>query len=177
MFVNKVVTPEIKLEIKELQAYYKKNQRTYTSPQMMRIKSLVFGQRPDAVVAVNKLQGSTDFNWLGANADGQVDPDTKGLLKFDGKLLTLTSLPEGVRQSVEGAASGDFRLYADPTGNFYVLHLYQVVSPRQEPFEEVKKEIAEKVYNEKLTKAVEFWADQLREYYPVEIYRADLKGS
>jgi hypothetical protein len=175
VFVKKAVAPEIKLEIKELQAYYKENPATFASPLMMRIKSLVFRQRQNAVAAIHKLQKGTDFKWLGANADGQVDPNTTGLLKFDGKLLTQTSLPEDVRQAVEGVVAGDFRLYADARGNFYVLHVYQVVSPRQEPFEAVSKEIAEKVYNQKLKKALEFWADQLKEYYPVEIYRAELK--
>jgi hypothetical protein len=174
-FIKKVVAPEIKLEIKELQAYYKENPAEFASPQMMRIKSLVFRQRQDAVAAINKLQKGTDFKWLGANADGQVAPDTKGLLKFEGKLVTLTSLPEDIQQAVAGVVAGDFRLYADARSNFYVLHVYQVVAPKQEPFEGVSKEIAEKVYNQKLTKTVEFWADQLREYYPVEIYRADLK--
>ncbi len=37
--------------------------------------------------------------------------NTKGVLNFDGNLLTTKDLPEDVRKAVSGAKSGDFRLY------------------------------------------------------------------
>jgi hypothetical protein len=84
-------------------------------------------------------------------------------------------LPEGVQNVVSGAKPGDFRLYASPEGSFYVLYIYHVVAPKPKPFDDVKAEIAEVVYKDKLRKAVEVWAGKLKEYYPVEIYRKDLK--
>ena len=87
----------------------------------------------------------------------------------------MNSLPEKVQKAVSGVKAGDFRLYESPLNFFYVLYIYQVVPAKLQPFEEVRQEIAKEVFKDKLKKSVELWADKLREYYPVEIYRADLK--
>jgi hypothetical protein len=174
-FIKKVVAPEIKLDVEELKTYYNANTQQYTSPQMMRIKSLVFEKRNDAAKALDKLMQGTDFNWLSSHADGRVDNNAKGLLKFESKVLILTSLPEGVQQAVTGAKPGDFKLYESPEGHFYVLYIYHVVAPKPKSFDDVKAEITEVVYKDKLRKAVEVWAGKLKEYYPVKIYRKDLK--
>ncbi len=175
VFIKKVVEPEIKLEMKELKTYYKENSQEYTSTKMMRIKSLVFEKNNYAIEALDKLMKGTDFNWLSSHADGQVDKNTQGLLKFEGMMLILSSMPEGVQEAVSGANPGDFRLYASPEGHFYVLYIYHVVAPKLRPFDDVKAEISKIVYQDKLEKAMEVWTDKLREYYPVVIYRKDLK--
>jgi hypothetical protein len=174
-FIQKVVDPDIKTDLKDLKTYYAQNAEQYTSPQLLRIKSLVFGKRSDAVAAIDKLKKGTDFNWLGSNAEGQVDPNAPGILNFDGQLITLSSLPQKVQKAVSGAKAGDFRLYESPPGQFYVLYIYQIVPAKLQPFEDVWQEIAKKVHDDKLKKSVELWADQLKEYYPVKIYRTDLE--
>lgn len=174
-FISKVVTPDIKLNLKDLKAYHAKNAEQFTSPVLLRVRSLVFGKRKDAVTAIDKLKKGTDFNWMGSNAEGQLDQNTEGILKFDGQLVTLNSLPENVQKAVAGANAGDFRLYESPEGLFYVMYIYEVFPAKLQPFEAVKQEVAKKVFEDKLKKAIEHWADQLREYYPIKIYRADLK--
>jgi hypothetical protein len=174
-FIKKAVEPEIKLKTKELKTYYKENSEKYMSPTMMRIKSLVFDKRNDAAEALDKLTKGTDFNWLSSHADGQVDKTKKGLLKFEGTVLILSSLPEGVQKAVSGANPGDFRLYESPEGYFYVLYIYHVVAPRLRPYEDVKSKIAENIYKDKLKKEVGVWAAKLKEYYSVTIYRKDLR--
>ena len=174
-FINKVIVPDIKLDQKELKAHYQENMEKYTFPEMMRIKELVFESKNDAVSAVEKLRKGTDFNWLSSNAEGQVDKNTGGLLRFKGELLTVSSMPEGVQKSVSGANPGDFRLYESPEGYFYVLYMYHLLPGAPRPFESVRKDIAKEVFRDKVRKAVEDYADQLREYYPVKIYAKDLQ--
>ena len=174
-FVNKVIIPDIKLDQKELKNHYQKNVAKYTFPEMMRIKELVFGKKSDAVTAVEKLTAGTDFDWLSSNAEGQVDKDTKGLLIFKGELLTVSSMPEGVQKTISGAKPGDFRLYESPEGYFYVLYIYHLLPGTPRPFESVKNDIAKEVFDDKVRKALEAYADQLREYYPVKIYAEDLQ--
>jgi hypothetical protein len=141
---------------------------------MIRIKSLVFRNRDDAVAAIKKLKAGTDFNWLGSNADGQVDKNEKGRLNFEGKLLTRKGLPPDVQKAVANAKPGDFKLYESPRGHFYVLSINQIIPPKPQPFESVRKEIAKKAFNEKIKATIEQWAEQLKEYYPVKIYKTDL---
>ena len=174
-FISKVIAPDITLDGKELRAYYQKNSEEYTTPEMMRIKSLVFSKKSEAVEALNKLTAGTDFNWLSSNAEGQVDKNTKGLLNFDGTLLSIRSLPADLSRAVLGAKPGDFRMYESSEGQFYVLYIYQVTPAKPRPFDDVRQEIAKKVYAHKVEKAVEDYAEKLKEYYPVEIYARDLQ--
>ena len=174
-FIEKVINPDIKLDLKELKTHYQENIEKYTFPEMMRIKELVFGKKSDAFSALEKLKKGTDFDWLSSNAEGQVEEKGKGFLRFEGKLLTVGSFPEDVQKTLSGANPGDFRLYESPEGYFYVLYIYHLLPAEPRPFESVKKDIAKKVFKEKARKAVEAYADQLREYYPVKIYAKDLQ--
>ena len=174
-FIEKVVNPDIKLNQKELKDHYQKNPEKYTFPEMMRIREIVFGKKSDALTAIEKLRSGTDFTWLSSNAEGQVERNTQRFLRFEGKLLTVGSLPEDVQKVLSGAHPGDFRLYESPAGYFYVLYIYHLIPAEPKPFDTVKKDIAGEVFKEKVKKAVEAYADQLREYYPVKIYAKDLQ--
>ena len=117
-FINKAVVPDVKLKEEEVKAYYNEHIGEYTYPEMMRINSLVFGKRNDAEDTIEKLRKGTDFKWLSDNAEGQVDKNAKGVLIFEGNLLTTKDLPEGVQKAIHGARAGDFRLYESPEGLF-----------------------------------------------------------
>jgi len=174
-FMQKVITPDIKLNLEELKTYYQENSEEYMSPEMMRIKSVVFGKRSNAVSALEKLRKGTDFNWVSSNAEGQVDKETEGLLRFEGKLLIVSSMPEGVQKALSGAKPGDFRLYESPEGYFYALYIYHLIPAAPQPFENVKNKIAKEVFGDKVQEAVEDYAERLKEYYPVKIYAKDLQ--
>ena len=174
IFIDKVVAPNIQLDNETLRTYYQNHSEDFATPQMIRIRSLVFWNRDDAVAAIQKLKAGTDFTWLGSNADGQVDKNEKGRLNFEGKLLTQNGLPADVQKAVSNAKPGDFKLYESPQGHFYVLSINQIIPPKSQPFESVRKEIAKKAFDEKVRATIEQWAEQLKEYYPVKIYKTDL---
>ncbi|MDA8138768.1 MAG: peptidylprolyl isomerase [Desulfobacteraceae bacterium] len=175
VFIKRVIIPEIQLDPKELQSYYEKNAEKFSTPPMIRIKSLVFDKRDNAVGAMEKLRKGTDFEWLSANATEQVDKRTKGLLNFDGQLVTVSSLPEKVQELVQGTASGDLRLYESPAGQYYVLSVTQIVKPQKRPFDEVKMDISKEVFDSKVKASIEQWAEKLKAYYPVKIYKSEFK--
>lgn len=170
LFVEKVVAPGITLKEEELQTYYENHLDEFSSPKMVRIRSLAFYRENDALTALEKLTRGTDFEWMASNADGRVTGNADGLVAFDGQLLTLRSLPEGVRKTISGAKDGEFRMWLDPSGFHHVLYITKMISPGPRDFEEVRQEIAEKVFQEKLRSALDEWADQLSRHYPVEIY-------
>jgi hypothetical protein len=114
-FMAKVVNPEIKLEEDELKTYHAEHAGDYTSLETIRLESLAFHARDDAEAALAKLRQGADPKWMRANADGQVDSETDvNALEFNGRERAVVSLPEGVRNVVEGASAGDVRFYADP---------------------------------------------------------------
>jgi len=174
-FINKVITPDIKVSNDELKEYYNKNIDEYSYPEMMKINSLVFKETNAAKDAIDKLRKGTDFKWLSANAGGQVDKNTKGLLRFEGNVLIIKKLPEEIQKILSGVNPGDFRLYESPEGYSYVLYIQDVLPPRAQPFENIKEIIMKRAYNDKLKKTIEEWIDKLREFYEIEIYATDLK--
>ena len=172
-FINKVIHPEIKVKEDELKAYYTMHAKEFSAPEMMRIRGLAFAKRGDAEGAVEKLKRGAELQWLAGHAEGQVDRNAKGVLAFDGKLLTTLDLPEGVQKVVAGAKTGDYRLYASPEGHFYALAIQEVTSSKPQPYEEARKEVAQKVVKDKIKRAVEEYADKLRSASDVKVF---LKG-
>ncbi len=172
-FVNKAVVPDIKLKEEEIKAHYNKHVKEYTMPEMMKIKSLVFAKREDGESAIEKLRKGTEFQWLAANAEGQVDKNTKGLLTFEEKPIIVKDLPEGVQKAIHGARAGDFRLYESPQGYFYVFAIQDVISSKPQPYEEAREMVAKKLFDDKIKKAVEDYADKLRAVSDVKIYIKD----
>jgi hypothetical protein len=169
-FVQRAIAPDVKLKEEELKANYDEHIKEYTYPEMMKMVSLVFGKRDDAERAVLNLRKGADFQWMKENAEGQIGQNTKGVLNFDGSLLTTKDLPKGVQKAVNGAKSGDFRLYESPENHYYVLYVQEVIPSRPQPYPEAREKIAKKIYNEKLTKALEEYGSKLRAVSDVKIY-------
>jgi hypothetical protein len=172
-FIQKAVTPDVKLKEEDLKGYYDGHIKEFTYPEMMKITSLAFGKRDDAEKAIVNLRKGTDFQWVKANAEGQVDKNTKGVLDFDGKLLTTKDLTEEIRKAVSGAKAGDFRLFESPQNHYYVLYIQEVVPSKPQPYVEAREKIARKVYDDKLKKALEEYADKLRAVSEIKIYLKD----
>ena len=89
---------------------------------------------------------------------------------LDGRPVTTASMPEGMQKAVRGAKPGELRLYPSPEGHFYVLSVQQVIAPAARPYEEVREDIAKKLYSEKLKKNVESYAAKLRAHSKIETY-------
>jgi parvulin-like peptidyl-prolyl isomerase len=170
-FVQKVIAPDVKVDEEELNSYYQAHIGEYTFPEMVRIDGLVFSDRKDAEDAIEKLRKGADFQWLRANAEGQVEAGKgENLLEFGGQLLAATTLPEEVRKAVSGASPGDYRLYADPGNAYYVLDIRERIPSRPMPFESAKGVMEKKVHAEKLQSVVRDWEEKLRKASDVKIY-------
>jgi parvulin-like peptidyl-prolyl isomerase len=170
VFLRKVVGPGIQLTEQDVKTYYDEHRREYSSPEMIRIKSLAFAERKDAEAAAESLRKGADFQWVASQAGGQVDPNAEGVMSFDGRPIMTSELPEGVRKAVAGAAAGDARLHAGPDQRVYVLVIQGVVAAQPQPYEQVRREMAEKVFDLKLQRAVEEYATKLRGLSVVEVY-------
>jgi len=172
-FIQKAVVPDVKLKEEELKAHYGQHIKDYTYPEMMKMSNLVFEKRESAEKAIVALKKGTDFRWVKVNAEGQLDRNARGILDLDGRLLITRDLPEELRKVISGAKAGDFRLYQNPENYFYVVYIQEVVPSRPQPYEEAREKVAKKVYDDKLKRAVEDYADQLRAASDVKVYLQD----
>jgi parvulin-like peptidyl-prolyl isomerase len=172
-FMNKVVSPDIRLTEDELRKYYNEHPDSYTTPEMMRIDSVVFDTKEAAESAIHTLNTGTEFDWLKENAAGQVNNDAKGVLNFGGSVLSVKLLPEGAQKVLSGVRTGDFRLFADPDGYFYVLYAEKVYPQSVAPYQDVKNSILKDLYNRKVKESMKIWSEKLKEHYPVKIYMTE----
>ncbi len=172
-FLQKVIAPANKVREDEVRQYYTAHLKDYSYPEMIKLRSLAFGQRSAAEDAVRKLREGADFSWLAGTAGGQVAKGPQALLTFDGRPVTIDSMTNGVKKALAGAKAGEFRLYASPEGYFYVFAVQQLIAPNPRPYAEVRDEVAKRAYAEKLKKGVDDYAGRLRSQSKVETY---LKG-
>lgn len=177
VFVQKVLIPEVKVTDEDSKAYHNAHAGDYTTPEMMKVSSLVFETQEQAESALERLKKGADFNWIKSNTEGQVDSSTPGFLSFTDTPLIIRTLPQGVQKALSGAKPEEFRLYESPEGLFYVLYVRNVTPPALRPFEEAKEEIAKKVFNEKLNASVAEWAGKLKDSADVKIYMASPASS
>ena len=169
IFIEKVVTPGIKVTEGDLADYYQAHLDEFSTPEMIKIKSLIFTKKQHAEQAIEKLRSGTDFLWLKANAEGQAAKE-KPRPEFDGTTLVSRNLPDGIREAVAGAKGGDLRLHETPDGFFYLLSIVDVIPAKPTPLPSERKNIVKKVFGEKLNKSVEEWGEKLRSAYSVKTY-------
>jgi len=167
-FVERIVEPDVRLSDEVLRGYFDQHLDEYSSPPMMRIDSLVFAEREGAERAIDKLRKGADFQWMRANAGGQVAPTDRD--PGTGKLVPTADLPEGVRKAVVGAEVGEARFYADPGGTYRVLFVRQIVPAQPTSFEAVKEQLAGTVFRQQRRAAVDDWTARLRAASEIEVF-------
>ncbi len=171
-FMKKAVVPDLKVSKEEMRDYYKVHAGEYKSPEKVKLQDLVFEKKEDAASVLEKLRKGADFDWVKANAEGQVDKNTKNLMAFEEYAVPVTSLPEDVQKALSGVQAEDYRLYEGPGGHFYVLYAQEVVPPQQQAFEKVMSLIRPKVFAVNLNKAVDDWLRKLKEGADIKVYLA-----
>jgi hypothetical protein len=169
-FIEKVVVPGVKLQEEDLKAYYREHAGDYRSAVTMKMGQFVFAQKPDALSALDKLRKGADFNWVKANAEGQVRDLSRESVLFDEKFHTLDQLPPDVQASLAGAQGGEFRLYESEDGTIHVLHIQDVLPSQQQEFEAVRGQVRSAVFQIKLNEAIKEWTRKLRDAAEIKIY-------
>lgn len=169
-FLEKAIAPEVSITEEEVRQRYNERLSDFSSPVMLKMRSLVFETEKDARVAFARLKSKSDFKWVSANSSGMVDKGTKGVLPFDSKLLSATALPESIQKKAALAGTGDVLLFADPEKFFYVLFVDMAYPPKPKEYESVKHQIGQLIYKEKFQQILGHWVSKLKEVYETEIY-------
>lgn len=141
---------------------------------MIKMTSFTFENKRDAESSLATLKKGADKDWVRNNAEGIVaKSEDDELSSLNGSVLAVNSLPSSLAQIVSSAHAGDFRLYEGPNGRFYVLAIDDMQPATQQPYEEVRDPISRKVFDEKLTEAIEDWFRKLRAASTVTVYLVD----
>ncbi len=174
LFIARVVSPDLKVTEPDMQAYYEKHKPEFQYPEMVKMSSIAFGSKRAAEAVRAKLAKGTDIAWARRNAEGVAGKsEDDPLSSLNGSILSVRSLPPGMAKVVSGTHAGDFRLYEGSGGRFYVLAIEATIPARQQPYEEVKEEFREKVFQEKFTRAMEDWFSKLRSASKITVYLSE----
>ncbi|MBE0500787.1 MAG: peptidyl-prolyl cis-trans isomerase [Desulfuromonadales bacterium] len=174
-FIAKAVVPGITVPEEDAKRYYYNHLEDFSSPLMLKMKSLVYAEEQQAREALSKLQSGSDFKWVSANVTGLADPDNRAILSFDDSLLSVTALPEDLHELVEEARQGDLFLYAGPENLYYVLLVETAYEPKAKLYADVRQEAGQIIYARKIDEALKEWVRKLKEAYETKIFIVDEK--
>jgi len=169
-FMQKVVVPDIKLTEDDIQKYYEEHKDQYSTPMMIKVKSLPFYKEKDAQNALKKMQGGSDFKWVSSNSEGRVNVENKDLLTFDNNILSITTLPEDIQSKAKDYKTGDAIIYPDPGKFFYVLYFEQVYPAQPKPYDQVRSEMRQLVFQKKVEESLDQWVGRLKEAYKTQVF-------
>jgi hypothetical protein len=180
-FMERVVVPGVKMSDADLKAYYQEHSEEFRSPEMVKIRTLGFKKKADAVAVVDKLRKGAEFGWVRTNAEGQLDKNRdkneEQPLPFEEEQFTIaTALPEVLQKAIASPHPGDFRLYESPDGIYYVVNIQEVIPSTRQPFEEARDVIRTTVFRKKLNMALDEWTVKLREASEIKIYLSGLEN-
>ncbi len=170
--LERVILPALKIGDGDLKAYHEEHGAEFTYPAMYRLEGLAFSSAAAADAAAKKLRSGTDFGWMRANADGQLDPSKQGI-QFSAIPVEVSTLPAGLAGVLAGSKAGDYRTYAQD-GVHYVIRTMEFTAPRRRPLDEVRDVVQNKVYAQKIQASLAEWVRKLREHYPVEVLIASV---
>jgi hypothetical protein len=175
MFMQKVILPDIKVMESEIKTYYEGHLSDYSSPETMRLDSVIFKNRGDAEEAMRKLRAGDELSWIKANSGGQIqlakdDPDH---LILNGNIIATTTMDQGLKTALTGAGAGDFRLYEGPEGYFYVISVVSVNPPETEDYLSVREPIAKQLYAQHVQAGLADWVEKLRSSATIKVYLKD----
>jgi hypothetical protein len=170
VFVKKVVAPDVKISEDEVREYFEEHIGEYSTPTMLRFNAIAFHELLEAERALARLRKRADFKWVSANSPGRVERSNEEIFDFDGALLSLTALPEGLQERVEDARRGDAVVYSDDKGYHYVLVIERVFPSRPQPYESARGEVAKLIFEQKIGLLIDDWSEKLKEAYETRIF-------
>lgn len=169
-FIGKAINPGIKTSDEEARRWYDAHKKELTAPDRVRLESAAFGDRKSGEEALAKLRSGADLAWMRTNAPGRVDPaSSPGAVEIPVAVVSLSELPDGLRQAVSGAKAGEYRLFPAPNGPVYVVRVRDLIVGTARPFDEVEAAVKAKVSGEKRKQAFDEYVAKLRAASEVKV--------
>ena len=168
-FVQRVLLPDIKVAEADARKYYDQHKKDFTYPAFLKVESIGFATSKDAQAAAEKLRAGTDFKWLNANADGKL-PDDKATEAPPSMPIAVSAMKPAFAKAMQGAKRGDSRVFTATEGQHYAVHVIDEIPAREQPYEEARESIMQKLFGEAVTKSIQDWIGKLRKAHPVQVF-------
>ena len=157
--IDQEVKDKIKVEEKEIKAYYKSNSKDYLLPERVQALQIVVNNELEAEAIYNNLQEGADFFQLAKSKS--VSPE--GVHGGDLGFFSRGQMPKEFDDAVFNLKVGQFsKVVQTPYG----YHIFKVIKKKRDKimsFKEAREKIKEKLMKEKEKKQYLDWISKLRE--------------
>jgi foldase protein PrsA len=154
------VTAEVKVEDKDLRAYYDKNKSQYGTPETRLVRHVLVKKKDLADQLYNQLR-EDGANWAGIAKRYSTDPGSKN----KGGRYTATK-GQVVPEFEKAVWSMKTNEVSRPVKTQYGYHIIQALEPIKKgtttPFPQVKEAIRQQLIQDKKNKEMESWVEDMR---------------
>jgi peptidyl-prolyl cis-trans isomerase SurA len=170
----------IVLDDAEVVQYYRKNPAEFTTPTEYKLNAIYLATEGRPAEECERLKAEVDAKLQGgasfADAAGELsDPPLK---EAKGELGTFKEgeLEETLEKAVAGLKDGERSAWANTKNGWYLLQLAEKKPSALRPFEDARREVEDKLFNEKRAVKAEAYLKQLRDRSYVKVLKADPLG-
>ncbi len=174
------VERSIVLEDSEIVQYYKKNPAEFTMPTEYRLNAIYVGTEKRSADEIGKIKASIDskLNSGASFADTAVELSDSPMKEAKGDLGTFKAgeLESPLESPIERLKPGERTGWISNKGGWYLLQLIEKKESFLRPFDDARKEVEEKIYNQKVAIKQETYLKTLQERSYIKIVNADPLG-
>jgi peptidyl-prolyl cis-trans isomerase SurA len=164
---------KIVIDDSEIVAYYKQHQEEFIEPVEYDIKAIYLAEEGRPVDELEKkkteidshLEAGDDFGKLAAEYSEGPEKDSQGDLGTFKK----GELEKNLEEAVDGLAAGEISPWLNLRGGWWRLKLVEKRESRLKAFEEVRKQIEEKLFNEEQQKELDKYLKDLKQRSYIKI--------
>ncbi len=172
---NKYVRSGIAVDEAELKAYYENNRKSFTLPEEVRVRQIFFPLPDNATPAqtaevkaraqavYEQARSGEDFIRLVRRNSTGTSSDQDGDLGFMLREHMMPEIAEAARMLKPGEIAGPLLC----AGGFHIIRLEEIRTPVK-PFEKVKDEITNTLYQQKVENTYRSWLQTLRSDSTIE---------
>ncbi len=172
---NKYVRSGIAVDEAELKAYYENNRKSFTLPEEVRVRQIFFPLPDNATPAqtaevkaraqavYEQARSGEDFIRLVRRNSTGTSSDQDGDLGFMQREHMMPEIAEAARTLKPGEIAGPLLC----AGGFHIIRLEEIRTPVK-PFEKVKDEITNTLYQQKVENTYRSWLQTLRSDSTIE---------
>jgi peptidyl-prolyl cis-trans isomerase SurA len=148
-----VITPS------DIQAYYDANAALYAGQKKYYLRNIRLSDQDQVAVVKKQLAGNVSFEQLARQYSTAPNADQGG----DLGLFDISDFSGPIKQSLLKLKKGEYSNAIETAQGFQIFYVQDVVVEGEKEYEQVSKEIEEKLYRERVEKQFNSWLETLKE--------------
>ncbi len=170
------LTKDISLTEEEILGYYETHTQEFMRKKRIRFAQIVFEKEENARQVYHQILISPDVfdYYISVRQSTRASWESTGLISGSVGPLEFDQLPDFLRVILEKLKPGEISKPVKVGSQFLIYKVLEILPEGTAPFEEVRKEIAEKLFYEKMEQALQRWLKRLFQRHTIIIHWKNL---